>query len=378
MTVRLIYKNRWRDGTILGQSSEYPQYPAINTQLDSKKYLWKSRFGTGSGNGLFVVDDDNKYIDFDEGGGEIVGTLTKANYTALSLIEHIATIMTTRSAAVGNTWTYQGTFSEATGKATIEETAGPNNFTILWKTGTHGADNADNHVGTTIGYADSADDDGASASFTADYVRVHFPKAYIEIDLGAAYEINFVALLNHNIETGSTLKMTGATDSGFSAGVVNETITWNADDLYHFFSSAQTKRYWRLHIEDIDNADGYIQVGTVFLGKYFEPSRHYTNDYARGKRDPSEVSISDSSIVYSSDKDELEWGSFPFVGLSSTDEAEVKLMLAESKRYKAFIIVHLPATPNADSFLMRMENMIDIENVHYQRYNWELKAIEVV
>lgn len=378
MTVRICYLNRWRNGTVLAQSSQHPQFPSTNTQLDSKKYYWRSRNGTGSGNGLFVVDANNKYIDFNEGAGEIVGTLTEGNYTALSLIEHIASVMTTRSAAVGNSWTYQGTFSEATGKATIEETAGPNNFSILWKTGTHGSDNADNHIGTTIGYDDSADDNGAAAFFLADYVRVHYPKAYIEIDLGAAYEINFVALLNHNIETGSTVKATGADDSAFSVNVVNETITWNATNLYHFFSSAQTKRYWRIHIEDINNADGYIQIGTIFLGKYFEPTRHYTNFFTRGKRDPSDSQASDASVLYSSDKDDLEVGSFPFEGLASADKTEIDAMLAECKRNKAFVIVHDSDNPNDDSFLMRMEELEDTESPHYQKYNWTLTCIEVV
>lgn len=34
-------------------------------------------------------------------------------------------------------------------------------FDILWKTGTHGSDNADSHIGTLLGYDDSADDSGS-------------------------------------------------------------------------------------------------------------------------------------------------------------------------------------------------------------------------
>lgn len=377
MTVRICYLNRWRAGTILAQSSQHPQFPSTNTQLDSKKYYWRSRHGTGSGNGLFIVDSDNRYLDFKEGIDTFLATLTPGSYTALSLIEHIAAVMTSVSDISGNSWIYQGTFSEATGKATIEETSGPETFSILWQTGNHGSSNADDNIGITIGYDDSADDTGAS-SYTADYVRVHYPKAYIEIDLGAAYEIDFVALLNHNIETGSTVKATGADDSAFSVNVVNDTITWNADDLYFFFSAARTKRYWRIHIEDINNADGYIQIGTIILGKYFEPSRHYTNNFRRGKRDPSDIQASDALVVYSSDKDDLEWGSFPFEGLNAASKTEIDAMLAECKRNKAFVIVHDPDNPNSDSFLMRMENLSDPESPHYLKYNWNLTCIEVI
>jgi len=42
----------------------------------------------------------------------------------------------------------------------------------------------------------------------------------------------------------------------------------------HYFP-ATSARYWRLYFEDDDNPDGYIEVGRLFLTRYFEPSYNF-------------------------------------------------------------------------------------------------------
>jgi hypothetical protein len=43
--LRVIYDNFWRSGTMLGASSENPQYPAENTQDDDTSFVWRSAAG---------------------------------------------------------------------------------------------------------------------------------------------------------------------------------------------------------------------------------------------------------------------------------------------------------------------------------------------
>jgi hypothetical protein len=117
-------------------------------------------FGT---DGLFVVGDTNKYIDFDEGGAELNATLTLGTYTADALCAEMKTQLDAEGAL-----TYTVTYSEATRKFTIAASA---SFTIRWSTGT----NAANDVSDMCGYNDAANDTGAS-SYEADYTRFHYPK----------------------------------------------------------------------------------------------------------------------------------------------------------------------------------------------------------
>ncbi len=52
---RIIPKNLWRVGDIVGYSSQNPQFRAVCAQDDDTTLAWRSRYGTGTGNGLFVV-----------------------------------------------------------------------------------------------------------------------------------------------------------------------------------------------------------------------------------------------------------------------------------------------------------------------------------
>jgi hypothetical protein len=53
------------------------------------------------------------------------------------------------------------------GKVTITPTV-TNTFTLKWKTGVHGSDNAHDHCGDLLGFSDAADDSG-SLTYTSDY-----------------------------------------------------------------------------------------------------------------------------------------------------------------------------------------------------------------
>ncbi|NVM57166.1 MAG: hypothetical protein HWN51_03480, partial [Desulfobacterales bacterium] len=70
--------------------------------------------------------------------------------------------------------------------------------------------------------------------------------ANLPVNLGAAYEINFVVILDHNIEsTGVTIKFEGADNSAFTVGLVTRTLTYNETNIFAFIT-AFTKQYVRL------------------------------------------------------------------------------------------------------------------------------------
>ena len=122
--------------------------------------------GTGYYFNPVVISSSNKYIDLTDDGGTIVITLTEGVYKdPIELATHITTVGTAACAASGGD-DFSCTYSSSTGKFTIATTTGTL-FSILWKTGTHGADNADDHVGTTLGFSDAADDTGA-LTYTSD------------------------------------------------------------------------------------------------------------------------------------------------------------------------------------------------------------------
>ena len=119
----------------------------------------------------FTVSSSNKYIEFKEGGGsQLTATLTEGTYAigissavSDSLCEEIKTQL--EAAGAG---TYTVTCPTATQIVNIAVAGVVSAVQILWKTGSvHGSDNADSHVGTLLGYDDTADTSSA-ASLAAD------------------------------------------------------------------------------------------------------------------------------------------------------------------------------------------------------------------
>lgn len=115
-----------------------------------------------------TIDSTNKWIDIDIGAGEVNVSIAEDDYDD---IYAVASALETALIAEDATFTVD---VGATGTITIARTG---SFSILWKTGTHGSDNADDHIGDILGYSDAADDTGA-ATYDSDnqhqYGYYHF------------------------------------------------------------------------------------------------------------------------------------------------------------------------------------------------------------
>ncbi len=62
-------------------------------------------------------------------------------------------------------------------------------------------------------------------------------------------------------------------------------------------------RYWRLVISDSDNASGFIEIGRLFLGDYFEPQRNYHGNWNRRVVDPSSITVTKNNYDFSDLRD---------------------------------------------------------------------------
>jgi hypothetical protein len=103
-----------------------------------------------------TIDSTNKYIDWDTGGGSTTATLTEGDYD--DIVALVAELETQLQAGSAN---FSASVSLITGLVTIEHSS--SSFTIDWKTGTHGSDNDDDHIGHILGFDDSADDSSSGS-----------------------------------------------------------------------------------------------------------------------------------------------------------------------------------------------------------------------
>lgn len=364
--IRIIHNNLWRKGTIFYVSSEHPQFPGVDTQADTPSQFWRSQYGAGSGNGVFNIIATRKYIDFDEGGAELTGEITTGNYNGNTLATAIAAAM---NAAPGKTLTYACTYSETAAKFTIS--AG-SNFTIRWNTGTHKATD----ISDVCGYSDAANDTGAN-SYLSDNRRIYYPNLYADNDFLAASEINFIAVLNHNISSSATIKWYGADDSAFTVNLENVTIPYSANNIFYFLPSSHTKRYHRFFVQDETNPNSYIQTGPIIMGKYWQPNRSFSKNYTKGKPDDSIIDESFSLVEYAQDRPRrLSW-SLPFDNaLTEADAAEVISFFENVGLRYGFVICFDYNYPNSNSYFVKNTELIEPAYQHYDCWSWALKVRE--
>ena len=140
------------------------------------------------------ITSTNKYIDVDDGGGEINVSIEEKYYRDPHELAQALEDAINAASGFGDvaTVTYLDNDVTNAGKFTIESDGGT--FEILWNTGT----NAANSIGTTLGFSVAADDTGAT-SYTSDsalsWAAPHTPSydstdpmaaKYMEVLLGDA------------------------------------------------------------------------------------------------------------------------------------------------------------------------------------------------
>lgn len=363
--IRIAYKNYWRKGTILGQSSEHPQYPATDTQVDTLVQFWRTRHGTSSGNGLFVIAATNKYIDFDEGGAELTATLTPGNYNAQTLVTEIQTRMDAAAR------TYTVSYSETTAKFTIARGAG--NFTLRWQSGTNTA----NTAGTTLGFNVAANDTGA-ATYTSDYRRIHYPNAYISCNLGAAYEINYMALLNHNFSASATISVIGASDSAFTTDISTTSVTYNASNIRKHLASSVTRQYWKIQVADPTNTNSYIQLATPILTKYWQPAINIKLGYSDGYDDISPIEMSDSLNEFGQEKPIYKDVEYPLIVSDSEKTTDVDSFLQWTGIVYGYDVCLDYDAPNTASYFLKNRELAKPTLNEAGYWDWLIRAKQVL
>lgn len=118
--------------------------------------------------------------------------------------------------------------------------------------------------------------------------------------------VRVLALVNHNLSLGAKYRIRGSLVNDFATTVVDTgwqdvwpvlypaaALEWEDDNwwtgrpiaeeiagytwsLIHIFDSAHIARYWRIEIDDTDNAAGYVQIGRLFLASQWQVTTNIT------------------------------------------------------------------------------------------------------
>lgn len=114
---------------------------------------------------VVIEEDTNDWLDFVYGAATHEVQIPAATYDNMRAVA-AALVVVMDAADVPGAPHIVSTGTD--GKITITPTPATAIFSLLWKTGTHGSDNADTHCGDLLGFSDAADDTGAFF-YTSDY-----------------------------------------------------------------------------------------------------------------------------------------------------------------------------------------------------------------
>ncbi|MCK9195437.1 MAG: hypothetical protein M0P16_00470 [Syntrophales bacterium] len=106
----------------------------------------------------------------------------------------------------------------------------------------------------------------------------------ITIHSTVASQVKAVVIGDHNLTSTATITLQADAAATFDSGVggapeLSESVTWAAGKILHYLTTAYTKAYTRLKIQDTDNADDYIEIGELFLGSYMELSKNFREGF---------------------------------------------------------------------------------------------------
>ena len=238
----------------------------------------------------FLVNNSNKYLDFTSGGGTVVAEITTGTYFLGTSYAETGSLCKAIKDAIDavDPAMQGGEVSMSNGKMYIG-VFGSLPFGILWKTGTHGLDNANDNIGTLVGFDITADDTGAQ-DYLGDNV---IDKTKYVSSWGA---------ISRNAESVSA--------GNVALEVINTDQSWNgilSSPASHFGPNFQTSSVWlgytgigfiNLFTGNLDDADfaGVDSVGLTFRDKIAE----FTKKQVGSSQSPADYYSSASYTVFTS------------------------------------------------------------------------------
>lgn len=234
-----------------------------------------------------------------------------------------------------------------------------------------------------------------------------------QIDLGSAQSIGVVALVVHNISVVGQVRVRGNDSAVFSAPAYNSgwvdvwpagqipqsLLEWEEDNFWlgTLSSSAragyqspyilalptsQVLRYWLIEIDDTTNADGYIQIGRLFMAAAWTPTLNYSLGATLGYTDASPIDTSLSGAEYFDVRSRAREFELALDGLTDSEAYDYALQIQRLAGLSGEVLV-IPDSADTTriairAYLGRMVGMSPIEQVQQNRHRVSFRLRELL
>ena len=242
----------------------FPVSNLYNAQRRSK--VWRS-------NGHWEVTSANQTIVFREtaAGPDLTAFVGVGDYSSTAAL--CAAVKAALEIAGASTYTVSTDTSTKKLKIASNGGGGDGTFRLRW------TEVAAAGFAAMTGFATDVDDTGA-LTYTADELKIHTDE-WIKWDMGISTNPTAFILIGPRnapikISPSAVIKLQGNETNVWTAPSFDLTILHD-DEVISLFSPGglhtEALRYWRLQVIDPSNSNGYVEIGSLFLGIFFEPTR---------------------------------------------------------------------------------------------------------
>lgn len=188
---------------------------------------------------------------------------------------------------------------------------------------------------------------------------------WIKFDLGSATNITCIGLFDFNFTSAATVTLEANATDAWGAPSYSQALTIATDSdgnvikrLVYFLD--QTYRWWRIAIADAGNADGYVEVGRVMGGAYWEPTRTVSEGVKVMYVDPSNAGNADGRQRSVQQLTPFRRASVQFRFVDATQADKLRTVYDKVGRHTPIILALDPTNrPSKDSMFCVFDSGVD-------------------
>ena len=318
--------------TVTSEATGFPKENVINFTRRTK--VWRS-------GGYFLVETGSNTIVFEETNGvPLTATITAGGHSSFSALA--TEIKTQLEAAGGSTYTVSQDTTTLKAKIVSDGSGGGGVFTLKWTSA--GA------IGGILGFDTSADDSGA-LTYLADSLRISTGESFV-YDFGIPLNPDAVVVSWRQDEPSSlnetsVLTVKGNYTNNFSSSVVFSGTAAKTD--YGFFLkkvgdadglASNGQRYWQIAFDDIDNPNGYMEIGSIFIGEFIDFTRGSVQIPFNGSWEDGTIrQVTDSGQLLTTQKYLTRVFDANWFGLTKAEKEEFDEFFEEVRTAEPFYIM---------------------------------------
>jgi hypothetical protein len=190
-----------------------------------------------------------------------------------------------------------------------------------------------------------------------------------DVSVKRVYDVNAVEVWGHNLsETAAVVAYANETDVWTSPSLTQALTVYDTDASV-FFTTKKNYPWWFIAILDAGNPDGFLSAGRLFLGQYFQPTKHFSMGETTTRLDPSPIALSEGHQASAIIRDKYNEHSYLFENMTTAQRVLFDALFDYVGIAKPFFICETPDTPSGATYYI---NCIDWawQHVHYD--DWTL------